>query len=99
MFLYYRGTGLVNRRTLNDYTFLMDEKFDFSSIITLSNGDYTEQEIDMALQIIHLRPLVRNLKRSQMLFELTEKYPGYLVKIPHPKKKDQFKYRVTRSYS
>ncbi|MCL9981164.1 MAG: hypothetical protein NBV77_06925 [Bacteroidia bacterium] len=99
MFLYYRGTGLINRRTLNDYTSLVDQKFDFSSIRTLSNGDYTEQEIDMAMQIFHLRPLVRNLKRSQMLFELNEMYPGYVIKIPHPKKKDQFKYRVSRSYS
>jgi hypothetical protein len=46
-----------------------------------------------------LRPLVRNLKRSQMLFELNEMYSGYVAKIPHPKKKDQFKYRVSRSYS
>ena len=99
MFLYYRGTGIVNRRTLNDYTSLVDQKFDFTSIRSLSNGDYTEQEIDMALQIFHLRPLVRNLKRSQMLFELNEMYSGYVVKIPHPKKKDQFKYRVSRSYS
>lgn len=99
MFLYYRGTGLVNRRTLNDYTSLVDQKFDFTSIRSLSNGEYSEQELDMALQIFHLRPLVRNLKRSQMLFELNDIYPGFVVKIPHPKKKDQFLYRLNRSYS
>ena len=99
MFLYYRGNGTIDKRTLNDYSSLVDQNFDFGPIRTLSNGDYSEQEIDMALQILHLRPVLRNLKRSQMLFELNETYPGFIVKVPHPRNKDQYKYKIYRAYS
>jgi len=76
------------------YAELNNSENDFKSIFQLYFGTYSEKELDISLQIIHLPKDIRNLKRSQLLFELNQKKPGFIKRKIDPNKKNQFVYEV-----
>jgi len=73
---------------------LNNSENDFKSIFQLYFGTYSEKELDISLQIIHLPKDIRNLKRSQLLFELNQRKPGFIKRKIDPNKKNQFVYEV-----
>ncbi len=82
---------------LQKYYELLDKtEVDYRVVRRLTDGDYSEKEIDLLLKIEHLPKMIKNVKRSKLLFEINEQFPGYIVKVPDMSKKSMFIYRIQK---
>lgn len=93
---YYRNSRGMTRKLVQYYRELDNTDIDYPGLRRLTDGIYSEKEIDLLLRIEHLPRIVRNVKRSKLLFEINEQFPGYIEKIPDNDKENVFVYRVSR---
>jgi hypothetical protein len=93
---YYRNSRGMTRKLVQYYRELDNTDIDYPELRRLTDGVYSEKEIDLLLRIEHLPRIVRNVKRSKLLFEINEQFPGYIEKIPDNQKENVFVYRISR---
>ena len=86
--------GIYNRKTLNQYRILEEEINVLNYLNKLKDNSYTEHEIDLVFRIYHLPSRVRKIKRSQIINELNQNYPGKIEKIVNANKPNEFIYKV-----
>lgn len=92
---YYRNSRGMTRKLVQYYGELDNTDIDFPELRRLTDGVYSEKEIDLLLRIEHLPRIVRNVKRSKLLFEVNEQFPGYIEKIPDELRENEFVYRIS----
>lgn len=93
---YYRNSRGMTRKLVQYYRELDNTDIDYPELRRLTDGVYSEKEIDLLLRIEHLPRIVRNVKRSKLLFEINEQFPGYIEKLPDSQKENVFVYRISR---
>lgn len=86
--------GIYNRKTLNQYRILEEDTNVLNYLNKFKDDSYTEHEIDLVLRIYHLPPRVRKIKRSQIINELNQNYPGKIEKVVNPNKPNEFIYKL-----
>lgn len=86
--------GRSNSKFKEYYSELNNTEHDFKALFQLYFGNYSEKELDIALQIYHLPAEIRTLKRSQLLFDLNQMRPGFIKRKIHPNKPNQFIYEI-----
>jgi hypothetical protein len=86
--------GIYNRKTLNQYRILEEDINVLNYLNKLKDNSYTDHEIDLVFRIYHLPPRVRKIKRSQIINELNQNYPGKIEKVINPKKPIEFIYKI-----
>lgn len=79
------------------YEEITKETNGFSKVRWLSSGVYSEKELDIALNIIHLPYDARKVKRSRELFKINEAMPGFIEKRENKKKPDQWEYQINNT--
>jgi len=92
---YYRNSRGMTRKLVQYYRELDNTDIDYPQLRRLTDGVYSEKEIDLLLRIEHLPRIVRNVKRSKLLFEINEQFPGYIEKIPDNQRENVFVYRIS----
>ncbi len=93
---YYRNSRGMTQKLIKHYREIDNTDIDVSALLRLIDGDYSEKEIDLILQIEHLPKVVKNVKRSKLLFEINEQFPGIIEKISDPSRENTFIYRVSK---
>lgn len=86
--------GIYNRKTLNQYRILEEDINVLNYLNKLKDNSYTEHEIDLVFRIYHLPSRVRKIKRSQIINELNQNYPGKIEKVVNSKKPIEFIYKI-----
>jgi len=86
--------GIYNRKTLNQYRILEEDINVLNYLNKLKDNSYTDHEIDLVFRIYHLPSRVRKIKRSQIINELNQNYPGKIEKVINPKKPIEFIYKI-----
>jgi hypothetical protein len=95
---YYRNSKGMTQKLIKHYRELDNTNVDVAALLRLIDGDYSEKEIDLILQIEHLPKVVRNVKRSKLLFEINEQFPGIIEKITDNSLDNTFVYRVSKRH-
>lgn len=93
-----RRERLVLRKWKNIYEELSDDQHLFRNIQSLTSGLYTEKELDIALNIIHLPKDVRNIKRSRLMFIVNDDLPGFIQKEKNDENPDDWLYRINNRH-
>ena len=91
---FFSTGGIYNKKILNQYRHLEEEINIFGYLHTLKDNAYSEQEIDLIFRIYHYSSQVRKIKRSQIINEVNQNYPGKIEKVLNPKKPKEFMYKI-----
>ncbi len=91
---FFSTGGIYNKKILNQYRHLEEEINIFGYLDTLKDNAYSEQEIDLIFRIYHYSSQVRKIKRSQIINEVNQNYPGKIEKVLNPKKPKEFMYKI-----
>lgn len=68
----------------------------YADIRTMSSGNYSQQDIDVALRIAHFSPQIKRLKRSVYIEELNRMQPGFIEKVARANIFSKPKYKLNK---
>ena len=98
VYLFIRRERIILRKWSNFYKEIGETEHVFRNIQSLTTGLYTEKELDIALNIIHLPKEVRNIKRSRLVFIVNDDLPGFIQKEKNEKSQDEWLYRINNRH-
>ena len=96
--VFIRRERVALRKWKNIYEELGDDQHVFRNIQSLTSGLYTEKELDIALNIIHLPNDVRNIKRSRLMFIVNDDLPGFIQKEKNDKSPDDWLFIINNRH-
>ena len=94
LYQFMQGKGPFRKKILNYYMEVNSDTDVLKMLKQIQPDVYTEKEIDIIFRIYHYPNSVRKIKRNQYIFSLNELMTGVVEKLPHPKRKGQFVYRI-----
>ena len=97
-YVFIRRERVALRKWKNIYEELGDDQHVFRNIQSLTSGLYTEKELDIALNIIHLPKDVRNIKRSRLMFIVNDDLPGFIQKEKNDKSPDDWLFKINNRH-
>ena len=89
---------MILRKWSNFYKEIGETEHVFRNIQGLTSGIYSEKELDIALNIIHLPKDVRNIKRSRLIFIVNDDLPGFIQKEASKVNQNVWLYRINNRH-